>query len=320
MSEVQARMRRNGKTGLVLLGCLTALAATLPLWASPYWVLLCLIFFLYVALAQMWNLLAGYSGLISLGQQSFIGLGGYTLAVLCVYYGTPIWIGVLAGGIVSVLFALLVSVPLFRMRGGYFAVGTWLVAEALGVGFSNCSYVQYGMGIFIKPAYELSLSQIYYAALCIGAGSIGLVAFVLRTRLGLNLMAIHDDETVAQTLGVDVFHSKLSCFLIAAFVTGIAAGVIYLHQIFIQPYKAFSVDWTVKLLFIVIIGGMGTIEGPIVGAVVFVALNQIFSEYAGVSMLLLGLVAIAVMLLAPGGIVGTLQQRMGFKIHSPHRK
>jgi branched-chain amino acid transport system permease protein len=267
----------------------------------------------------MWNLLAGYCGLISLGQQIFIGLGGYTLAVLSVYYGIPLWMGVLSGGAVALLFALLMAVPIFRMQGVYFAVGTWLVAEVLAVGFSNWSYVRYGMGIFIKPAYHLSLTEIYYAALVMGAGSVALVFFILRTRLGLNLMATRDDEGAAETLGVDVFRSKLYAFLIAAFVTGLTAGLIYMHQIFIQPYKAFSIDWTVKLLFIVIIGGIGTIEGPIVGAVIYVALQQIFSEYINVSQLLLGAVAIAVMLAAPKGIMGTLQEHLGFEILSPRR-
>lgn len=305
---------------LILVIAVVSLAATLPLWVSRYWILLFIIFFLYLALAQMWNLLAGYSGLISLGQQSFIGLGGYTLAVLSVYYGFPMWFGVLAGGVVSVLFALLVSIPIFRMRGVYFAVGTWLVAEALGVSFGNWSYVQYGMGIFIKPAYQLTLSQLYYAAMCVGVGSVALVYYLLRTRLGLNLMATRDDEGAAETLGVDVFRTKLYSFLIAAFVTGITAGLIYLHLIFIQPYRAFGMDWTVRLLFIVIIGGIGTIEGPIVGAVIYVALQQIFSEYISIGMLLLGIVAIIVMMLAPKGIVGMLRERLGIEIISPRRE
>ena len=102
----------------------------------------------------MWNLLAGYSGLISLGQQAFVGLGGYSLAVFSIYYGLPIWASILIGGIVSVLFALLISAPIFRMRGVYFAIGTWTVAETLRILFSNWKYVGYGMGFFVKPAYR----------------------------------------------------------------------------------------------------------------------------------------------------------------------
>ena len=150
---------------LVVLGLIT-----LPYWASRYWVLVVLLFSLNLALSQMWNLLAGYSGLISLGQQAFIGLGGYALAVFSIYYGFPIWLSIIIGGTVSVLFALLISAPIFRMRGVYFAIGTWTVAEILRILFSNWKYVGYGMGLFIKPAYELSFNTIYFAALGVGIG------------------------------------------------------------------------------------------------------------------------------------------------------
>jgi len=268
----------------------------------------------------MWNLLAGYAGLLSLGQQSFVGLGGYTVAVLSLYHGMPVWACLLAGGGVSALFALLVSIPLFRMKGAYFAVGTWIVAEALGICFSNWSYVSYGTGLFIRSAYQLSLKEIYYLALAMGGGSVALVYAILRSKLGLGLMAIRADERAAEGLGVNLFRSKLYCFLVAAFVTGIAAGVLYLHQIFIQPYKAFGIEWTVRLLFIVIIGGLGTIEGPIVGAGIFVLLQSLFSDFTTISLLLLGTVAIATMLLAPQGIMGTIREKTGFELFSPRRE
>lgn len=313
-------MRIFQQTRWLILAAIVAALITLPIWGSRYWVLIFLLVSLYLAMAQMWNLLAGYSGLISLGQQSFIGLGGYTLAVLSVYYGVPIWLSILIGGVVSVIFALIISVPIFRMRGVYFAIGTWIVAEALGICFSNWKYVRYGMGLFIKPAYKLSITQIYYAALFMGIGSVVLVYVLLRSKLGLGLMAMRDDEGASETLGVETFRSKLYCFLIGAFVTGVTAGVLYLYQIFIQPYKAFGIDWTVRLVFIVIIGGIGTIEGPIIGAIIFVFLQQFLSEYISVSLLLLGSVAILVMLLAPKGIMGTIQEKLGFEILSPRRK
>ena len=304
----------------VILPVIVAALITLPLWGSSYWVLFFMLFSLYLAMAQMWNLLVGYSGLISLGQQCFVGLGGYTLAVLSVYYGVPIWLSILMGGVISVLFALIISVPIFRMRGVYFAIGTLIVAEALALCFSNWKYVKYGMGLFVKPAYNLSLDQIYYAALAMGIGSVVLVYILLRSKLGLGLMAMRDDEGASETLGVEIFRSKLYCFLIGAFVTGVTAGVFYLYQIFIQPYKAFGIEWTIRVLFIVVIGGIGTIEGPIIGAFLFVFLQQLFAEYIHVSLLLLGSVAIIVMLVAPKGIMGTIQEKLGFEILSPRRK
>ena len=300
---------------LILIGLIS-----LPQWASRYWVLVALLFSLNLAASQMWNLLAGYSGLISLGQQSFIGLGGYTLAVFSIYYGLPIWLSILIGGIISVLFALLISGPIFRMRGVYFAIGTWTVAETLRILFSNWKYVGYGMGLFIRPAYSLSFNTIYYSALGAGIVSVALVYFILRSKLGLGLMAIRDDETSSETLGVDIFRAKLTCFLISAGMTGVVAGVFYLHNIFIQPFSAFGIDWTVRLVFITIIGGIGTIEGPIIGSILYVFLHQWLSEYPSVSLLILGVIAIAVILVAPRGIMGTIQEKLGFEFLSPRRK
>ncbi len=296
------------------------LLASLPFWASRYWILVALLFSLNLGLSQMWNLLAGYSGLVSLGQQSFIGLGGYSLAVFSLYYGFPISLSILLGGIVSVLFALLISAPIFRMRGVYFAIGSWTVAEVLRIIFSNWKYVGYGMGLFVKPAYKLSFNTIYYTALFSGIASVVLVYIILKSKLGLGLMAIRDEETASETLGVNIFKCKLSCFLISAFVTGIVAGILYLHNIFIQPYSAFGIDWTVRLVFITIIGGIGTIEGPIIGSFLYVFLHQWLSEYPSVSLLILGVIAIAVILTAPRGIMGTIQERLGFEILSPRRR
>jgi len=309
---------RSGRLYGAVLVVLTLIS--LPHWASRYWVLVMLLFSINLALSEMWNLLAGYSGLISLGQQAFIGLGGYSLAVFSLYYGLPIWLSIIIGGTVSVLFALSISAPIFRMRSVYFAIGTWTVAETLRILFSNWKYVGYGMGLFVKPAYALSFNTIYYTALGVGIGSVALVYFLLRSKLGLGLMAIRDEETASETLGVDIFRVKLNCFLISAGVTGAVSGVLYLHNIFIQPYSAFGIDWTVRLVFITIIGGIGTIEGPIIGSFLYVFLSQWLSDYPSVGLLILGTIAIGVILVAPKGIMGTIQEKLGFEFLSPRRK
>jgi branched-chain amino acid transport system permease protein len=268
----------------------------------------------------MWNLLAGYSGLISLGQQMFIGIGGYSLAVLSMYHGLPIFLSVFLGGVISVLLAVLISLPIFRMKGVYFAIGTWIIAEALGICFSNWGYVRYGMGLFIQPAYKLSISTIYYAALGICMGSIAAIYLLLRSNLGLALMAIRDDDAASEAIGVNIFRCKFTCFLLSAFITGMTAGVLYLNTIFIQPFEAFGIGWTVKLLFIVIIGGLGTVAGPIVGATVFVMLQQYLSEYVGFNLIILGTITIAVIFFTPKGMVGTFQEKLGFEIFPIRRQ
>ncbi len=304
---------------IVIALILAALIVT-PHWASRYVVNVLLLVCVYAALASMWNLLAGYSGMVSLGQQMFIGLGGYTLAVLSLYYKVPIYLSVLLGGMVSVVLALLISMSIFRMKGVYFAIGTWVIAEALGICFSNWGYVRYGMGLFIQPAYKLSMTSIYYGAVITCLISLSLVYFLLRSKLGLALMAVRDDDVASEAMGVNIFRCKLTCFLISAFITGAGAGILYLNTIFIQPFEAFGIGWTVKLLFIVIIGGIGTVGGPIVGAIIFVLLQQFLSEYVGYNLIILGTITIAVIFFAPRGILGTLQMKLGFELFPVRRE
>jgi branched-chain amino acid transport system permease protein len=311
-------IRANG-IRLVIIAFLLTFLVTAPVWASQYVVNVGLLICVYVALASMWNLLAGYSGMVSLGQQMFIGLGGYTLAVSSMYYGVPVFLGALCGGLMSVILAVLISMPVFRMKGVYFAIGTWVIAEALGICFSNWGYVKYGMGMFIQPAYSLSMSVIYYAAVILGVCSVALVFFLLRSSLGLALTAIRDDDQASEAVGVNIFRCKFICFLISAFITGLSAGVLYLNAIFIQPFEAFGIGWTVKLLFIVIIGGIGTLEGPMIGSIIYVLLQQYLSEYVGYNLIILGIVTIAVIFFAPKGIVGTLQEKFGLNLFPVRR-
>lgn len=301
--------------GLVVVGLLLSI----PGWASQYTILVFTLFGLYLALAQMWNLLAGYTGLISLGQQIFIGVGAYTLAVLTLYFNWPIWLSILAGGLICTGLALMLSIPLFRMSGVYFAIGSWIVAETLMIWFSNWAYTKKGMGLFIKAAYTVTVNQVYYASISMGLFSVALVYILLKTKLGLALMAMRDDVGAAEGIGINSFMSKLWCFLIASFVTGITAGILYLNQVFVQPYSAFGIEWTVRLCFIVIIGGIGTIEGPIIGALIYVLLQQYLAEYASISLILLGSISVVVMLAFPKGIVGTIQEKLEFEFLSPRR-
>ena len=308
------------KCGGYLLGFLALVLGTVPVWGTDYHVFFCFLFCVYLAMSQMWNLLIGFSGLFSLGQPAFIGLSGYTVAVATHYFGLSIWISLLLAGLFSMLFALFMSLFIFRVKGIYYGIITLIFPESMLLLLSNWEYVKYAQGMFIKPQHPISIAAIYYIAFVIGVSSIALVYFILRSNLGLGLMAMRDNEDVANTMGVETFRSKVYCFLVAALITGLAGGIYYVFQIFIQPHEAFSIGWSVKLIFIVIIGGIGTIEGPIVGAFIYVLLSQWLAEYFSVSMIILGAIAIAVILLAPKGIMGTLQEKLGFRILSFHRE
>jgi len=308
------------KSRLFFLGVLVLVLASVPIWGSDYIIYFSIISCLYLAMAQAWNLLIGYSGLLSLGQQAFIGIGGYAVAVMTSYYNVHIWVSIFLGGLFSVLLSLFMSLFIFRMRGIFFGIGTWVFAEGLLIWFSNWKYIKYGMGMFINPSNPPSMTHIFYASLIAGVGSVVLVLVILRSKLGLGLMAMRDDEEVSETMGVEVFKSKLYCFLLSAFITGTASGLLHFLQVFVRPNSAFAIGWMVKLIFIVIIGGIGTMEGPIVGSLIFVFLTQWLSEYYSTSMVILGVIAITVMLAAPKGIVGTLQEKYGFEILSSRWK
>lgn len=299
---------------------IVALLGSLPLWGSDYIVNIFLLIMLYMSLGHMWNLLSGYSGLVSLGQQSFVGLGGYALAMISQVYKLPLALGFLVAGVISVLFALVISVPIFKMKNVYFTIGTWIVSECLRVLFSVWKFVNYSTGYNISATYRLAPAVIYYVALGVGLCTTAVVWLILRSRFGLGLMAMRDNEPAAEIRGVRLYRTKLLCFLISAFFTGIAGAAMYLNIAYIKPEAAFSIDWTISMVFVVIIGGIGTMEGPIVGAVIFVLLRQYLYSFPGFSMLILGAVAILLMILAPKGIMGYLNERFSLDLLSVRRK
>lgn len=293
---------------------------SLPSWGSEYSTMLVMLICMYIVLGQMWNLLAGYAGLVSLGQQLYIGIGGYSLAVLSNYYNIPIFIGLIVGGLISVALAVGLSFLLLRMKGMYFAVATWITAEAFIVIFAGWNYVGSGNGIFIKAVKGMPTSTIYFYSLIVAILTMIVVVFLLRSRLGLGLIAIRDNESAAETSGVTIFRTKLYCMIISSFITSIVGGLFYMSQVWVQPHAAFAISWTIAGMFITVIGGIGTVAGPILGAVIYVLLNQYLSQFGGISMIILGVIAIVTILFAPKGIIGTLQNKFGFEILTARRK
>ena len=309
------------ETGIRRIAALIAIVvfATIPLYGSDYVLNVLLLMFLYISLAQMWNLLGGYAGLVSLGQQSFIGLGGYALAMISEVYKLPVVLAFAAAAGVSVVFALVISIPIFKMRNVYFTIGTWIVAQCLALWFSTWAWVNYAQGYSITVTYRLTATHLYYVSFAVGMASLIIVVLIMRSKLGLALMAMRDNESAAEVRGVELYRTKLKCFLISACMTGVTGAAIYLQQAFIQPANAFNISWTVSMVFIVVIGGIGTIEGPIIGAVIFILLRQFLYNFPGISMIILGIIAIAIILLAPKGIMGLVSSRVKLEIFSVRR-
>ncbi|MGY5803796.1 branched-chain amino acid ABC transporter permease [Rhizobium sp. LEGMi12c] len=292
-----------------------------------------------LALAQSWNLLAGYAGLISVGQQLFVGCGAYALFGFVILAGVdPILAIPLAG-----LFAMLIAAPAaffsFRLYGPYFAIGTWVIAEVGRLLFAQWKMLGGGTGTSLpreatKDMLGISLLQnwfgmrsaaaadalTYWLALVLTALTIGFIYRLLRSKQGLGLAAVRDNETAARALGVDARRLKIIVYLATAFVTGMVGALIYLQKARISPDAAFSLtDWTAYVVFIVVIGGIGTIEGPLVGVLVFFLLQNAFSSYGSWYLLALGALAIVTMLFAPRGLWGLISSRTGWELFPVRR-
>jgi branched-chain amino acid transport system permease protein len=319
-----ARSTRLHRYVLVISVIVVAGLASFPLWAQVSFLRTMVTFFTLLALAQMWNLLGGYAGLISVGQQAYIGLGAYGLWLIGDVIGLHPFVAVILAGLLAVAVALPVAPLIFRLRGGYFAIATWVVAEVVRLVVANIQATGGGSGKTVISAARLPIDTringTYLLALFVAVGSILLVYFLLRSRLGLALTAIRDNELAAQSSGVNIFRAKLYVYLISAFGCGIVGAVVAMNLLRIQPAAAFSINWTAYALFIVVIGGFGTIEGPIIGAIIYFALLQNLSQYGTTYLLLLGVIAVVMATKAPRGIWGFIAQRWDLHLFPVRRR
>jgi branched-chain amino acid transport system permease protein len=277
-----------------------------------------------LVLAQMWNLLAGYAGLVSIGQQAYVGLGGYALMVLADDLGVNPFMAVPLAGLVAAAFALPTAALVFRFQDGYFAVGTWAVAEVYRLLIANTSALGRGTGRTLRAVFPLARETrelaTYALAVTLGVAAIVAVYLYLRSRLGLGLMAVRDSEPASQSLGVDVLRTKLAVYMVAAFGTGTTGALIYLNLLRISPEAAFSINWTAYTIFIVVIGGLGTLEGPIVGTLVFFLLRELLADYGSWYMILLGALAVGVMMRYPQGLWGLVAERWDLRFFPVQRR
>jgi branched-chain amino acid transport system permease protein len=320
---------RGSRVGLWLGVPLIIILAAAPAWGGRDDLRLLAELYAYVGLATLWNLLAGFAGLVSVGQQAYVGLGAYLLFALTLIAGVPPLLAIPIAGAISAALALPAAALLFRLRGHYFAIGTWIVAEVFRLLASQLSVLGGGSGLSlpvgivtsIAPSRDLREFLIYWVAFALAVGVLAATVLLLRSRYGLALKAIRDNELAAQSNGVDVIRIKLLVYIIAAFATGMLGALIFLQKLRITPGAAFSVnDWTAFVIFMTVIGGIGRIEGPIVGAIVFFLLRQTLADLGTLYLLLLGAVAILVMLFAPKGIWGLVAEKLGWQLFPLERR
>lgn len=290
-----------------LLGILGVVALLVPTFASRFTVFLLYLLFLNIALAQSWNLVGGYTGLISLGHAAFFGIGAYAAAIFMSQLDLPFWVAILAGGILATLFAVIIAFPTFRFRGVYFAIGTLILAEALRIWMINWDFTGGAQGLQFPVSRIPSLNQFYYMMLGAAVLATAVLVLILRQKLGLGLRAIRDNEGSAQNMGVNIFQTKLASFAFSAFMAGLIGAIHGTRLSVIEPYSIFGVGWTIAMINIVIIGGMGTIVGPIVGAVFITFLGEVLADFYTIHLMITGLIFILVIRFMPQGIWGWFQ-------------
>ena len=316
------RSTRTSRIGTIAAVLLVGLLTLAPWWSSPASMRLITEFLVYLALASMWNLLAGYAGLLSIGQHAYVGFGGYAMFSCALFLGIGPLYAIPIAGAAAALISIPVAFLVFRLKGPYFAIGTWVVAEVFRLSAAQMSSVGGGSGLSIPISVMKGLGTkseremlVYFASLVLCLGAVALAYLLLRSRLGLALTAIRDSEVASSSLGVRIGRIKLVAYVFVAAITAMIGALIFVTKLRITPDAAFSVnDWTVFVIFIVVIGGIGSIEGPIVGTLLYFVLREFLSGLGAVYLMILGGMAILIMLMAPKGIWGLVNQRFGLSL------
>lgn len=273
--------------------------------------------FVLLVLASMWNLLAGFGGLVSVGQQAYVGIGAYSVIAFADMGVLP-YLAVPLAALTAAMFAVPTSWLAFRLRGDYFAVGTWVIAEVYRLLVVRVDALGGGSGKSLTGLADFDQAMrgalTYWTALGLALVSVLVVYLLLRSRLGLSLMAVRDEETAANAVGINVGLAKRIVYLVSAAGCGAAGGVIVVASLSVNPDAIFDVQWSAYMIFIVVIGGIGYIEGPLLGAVVFFALQQMLADYGSWYLVLLGLIGIVVAIRLPRGLWGPFADRTSISL------
>ena len=256
---------------------------------------------LLATLAQSWNIIGGYAGYASFGNSVFYGIGGYGTAIAMVQFGLPFGVGILVGAVLAVIFALLLGLPVLRLRGHYFAIATLALAEAMTGVVSNLDIAGRNIGLVLPLRkgdaffYELSLGLLALATLT--------VFWISRSRFGFGLIAIREDEDAAGVMGVNTTLYKALAFLLAGFFSALAGGIHAYWITFIDPLSAFDITLNVMMIIMAIFGGAGTVFGPLVGAILLASTSELLAtEITGMASLFFGLVIVVAVVFMPRGL------------------
>ena len=285
---------------------IVAILAAVPWFGSDVVVQFGISTLILAVLAQGWNIIGGYTGYASFGNSTFFGLGAYGVAIAMVQWHMPFWVGMVFGAVMAVAFAILLGLPVLRLKGHYFAIATLALAQVVAAIVSNIPLFGQNIGLVLPPLnndamfYELALALLVAATLT--------VAWLTRSRFGFGLIAIRENEEGAAVMGVNTTLYKVMAFALSGLFSALAGGIQAYWITFLDPASAFDISLNVKMIIMAVFGGPGTIFGPVVGAFVLSAISEVLSsEITSVAGLFFGIVVVAAVVLMPRGLADIIR-------------
>ncbi|RLC29838.1 MAG: branched-chain amino acid ABC transporter permease [Deltaproteobacteria bacterium] len=274
---------------------------------------------MFAILASSWNIIGGFTGYASFGNVVFLGIGAYVSAILMEKFGFPFWAAFPLSGCGAATFAILIGMPILRLKGHYFAIATLGVAEAVKALVDNLEITEGNSGIFL-PVLDLSIDGQYMFFYYMMLGTLVLTLFItsilLKRKLGYGIIAIREDEDAASSLGVNTTFYKIIAYSLSGFFSGLAGSIYAYHQGFIKPESVFSVLTTVKMIVMAVFGGIGSLMGPLFGALSIEIISELLSNYFLIAhTLFFGVVVIAAIIFTPKGILDIISSRKKFGIN-----
>ena len=307
--DLGTRVLKQQKWWILLL---LVVLSVLPLFASPFMLHILILFYMYVTLAESWNLIAGYTGKVNMGHATFLGIGAYTSLILLKDHGLSPFYTCLLGGLLATLAAVVVGYPLLRLRGPYFSLSMLSLSFVFtALAFNLSSLTEGGRGISVRPFG--SKIPFYYLMLIGAVIAVGAINKISRSKFGLGLISIREDEEVADSLGVNTTLYKILAFAGSAFLPGIVGGIYGYYMSYMDPKSAFAFSFTLNSIVMCMLGGSGTVLGPIIGAVILRSMAEFVSYLVPgeTYKLLIGALFIGLILYLPGGIMSLFGGKEG---------
>lgn len=306
---------RRSRRLMALIAVLTALAVFPVFIRDRHLLHVLIVIFVYITLVESWNLPGGFAGYTSFGHVLFFGVGGYTTASLVVFFGVPAVLSFLAAGVLSAAVALVFGYVSLRLKGPYFAIATLALATIGRFLFLNLEYFGGAEGLLLPMSSlspEVEKIPYYYGSLFIASLTVATIYTITKRRLGLGLMAIRDDEAKAEGLGINTTRHKVIAFIVSAFFPGVVGGLYASYLEYVNPDACFNILYSANILLMAILGGLGTIAGPVLGAAVVTTLSEILSLMVAhqARLVIFGLIFIVLAIYLPGGLM-SVGRRLG---------